>query len=120
MRGGWLIEHVSWRAVFFLNVPLAVVVLVLSLRFMSESRDPSRTARIDWTGAALAVLGLGGVVFGLLEWPRLGAGHPLVLAALAIGGACSLALFVSSNVARRTRCCRSACSDRAPSRSPTC
>ena len=61
VSGGWLIEHVSWRAVFFLNVPLAMVVLALSLRFMDESRDPSRTARIDWTGgAALAVLGLGG------------------------------------------------------------
>src|SRR5262249_17986022 len=38
--GGWLIEHVSWRAVFFLNIPLAVVVMVLSVRFMPESRDP--------------------------------------------------------------------------------
>src|SRR6266849_3913671 len=85
VSGGWLIEHISWRAVFFLNVPLAVVVLVLSLRFMEESRDPSRTARIDWSGAALAVVGLGGIVFGLLEWPPLGAGHPLVLGALATG-----------------------------------
>src|SRR6266576_850442 len=55
VTGGWLIEHVSWRAVFFLNVPLAVIVIVLSLRFMHESRDPSRTAQIDWSGAALAV-----------------------------------------------------------------
>src|SRR5580693_7620305 len=55
VSGGWLVEHVTWRAVFFLNVPLAVVVLVLSLRFMNESRDPSRTARIDWLGGALAV-----------------------------------------------------------------
>jgi EmrB/QacA subfamily drug resistance transporter len=93
VTGGWLIEHVSWRAVFFLNVPLAAIVLALSFRFMEESRDPSRTARIDWTGAVLAVAGLGGVVFGLLEWPPLGAGHPLVLAALAIGTA-SLLLFV--------------------------
>src|ERR1700716_1963894 len=76
VTGGWLIEHVSWRAVFFLNVPLAVIVIALSLRFMSESRDPSRTARIDWTGGALAVFGLGAVVFGLLEWPPLGATHP--------------------------------------------
>ena len=100
VSGGWLIEHVSWRAVFFLNVPLAVIVLALSLRFMNESRDPSRTAQIDWSGAALAVLGLGGVVFGLLEWPPLGARHPLVLGALAIG-ACSLALLFV--VERRAR-----------------
>src|SRR3954471_15720269 len=59
--GGWLIEHVSWRAVFFLNVPFAVVVLALSVGFMDDSRDPSRTSTIDWSGAGLAVLGLGGV-----------------------------------------------------------
>jgi hypothetical protein len=52
---------------------------------MEESRDPSRTGQIDWSGAALAVLGLGGIVFGLLEWPPLGARHPIVLSALAIG-----------------------------------
>jgi EmrB/QacA subfamily drug resistance transporter len=87
VTGGWLIEHVSWRAVFFLNLPLAAIVLVLSLRFMDESRDPSRTARIDWQGAACAVLGLGGLVFGLIEWPPLGAGHPLVIGTLIIGAA---------------------------------
>jgi EmrB/QacA subfamily drug resistance transporter len=89
--GGWLIEHVSWRAAFFLNVPLAA--LVLSLRFVDESRDTSRNAPVDWTGAGLAILGLGGVVFGLLEWPPLGAGHPLVLGPL-IAGTVSLALFL--------------------------
>src|SRR5712692_4064236 len=93
VSGGWLIEHVSWRVAFFLNVPLAAIVLALSLRFMEESRDPSRTARIDWRGAALAVAGLGGVVFGLLEWPSLGVGHPLVLGALVVGAA-SLTVFL--------------------------
>jgi EmrB/QacA subfamily drug resistance transporter len=85
VSGGWLVEHASWRAVFFLNVPLALVVLALSFRFVEESRDPSRTGRIDWRGAALAVVGLGGLVLGLLEWPPLGARHPVVLAALAAG-----------------------------------
>jgi EmrB/QacA subfamily drug resistance transporter len=86
--GGWLIDNVSWRAAFFLNVPLAAIVVAVSLRFMDESRDPSRTARIDWSGATLGVLGLGGIVFGLLEWSRLGPSHPLVMGTLALGTLC--------------------------------
>src|SRR5258705_3368215 len=100
VSGGWLVEHASWRAVFFLNVPLAIVVLALSFRFMEESRDPSRTGRIDWSGAALTVFGLGGIVFGLLEWPPLGASHPLVLSALAIG---AISLVSLLTVERRAR-----------------
>ena len=92
--GGWLIEHVSWRAAFFVNVPLAAVVVVLSLRFMGESKDPSRTSTIDWTGAVLAILGLGGIVFGLLEWPPLGPSHPLVIGSLALGVVCLVLLVV--------------------------
>src|SRR2546428_116154 len=61
---------------------------------MNESPDPSRTAGTDWSAAALAVLGLGGIVFGLLEWPPLGAGHPLVLGALAIGAFSLTLLFI--------------------------
>jgi EmrB/QacA subfamily drug resistance transporter len=82
--GGWLIEHVSWRAIFFLNLPLALVVLMLSWRFMDESHDPSRGRRVDWIGAALAIFGFGGVVFGLLEWPGAGA-SARVVAAIALG-----------------------------------
>ena len=98
--GGWLIQHVSWRAAFFINVPLAAVVVALSLKFMDESKDPSRGREIDWVGALLAVLGLGGVVFGLLEWPPLGPGHPLVIASLAIGVVCLVLLIVVEHRAR--------------------
>jgi EmrB/QacA subfamily drug resistance transporter len=91
--GGWLIQHVSWRAAFFINVPLAAIVLFLSLRFMDESKDPSRTGKLDWMGALLGVVGLGGIVLGLLEWPPLGPGHPLVIGALLIG-AVGVALLV--------------------------
>jgi EmrB/QacA subfamily drug resistance transporter len=94
VSGGWLVEHVSWRAVFFLNLPFAAIALALSLRFIDESRDPSRSSGIDWTGAALAVAGLGGVVFALLEWPPLGPGHPLVVGALAAGAASLVLLAV--------------------------
>src|SRR5262245_2337005 len=93
VAGGWLIEHVSWRAVFFLDVPLAALVIALSARFMRESRDPSRTSRIDWAGAVLAVIGLGGLVFALLEWPRPDANRQAAFAALMCGAA-SLAVFV--------------------------
>ncbi len=91
--GGWLIENISWRSVFFINVPLAVVVVWVSIRYMDESSDPSRTRRIDWLGAALAVVGLGGIVLGLLEWPVPGASHSLVIGSL-IAGVIALGMFV--------------------------
>ncbi|MDQ6870720.1 MAG: MFS transporter [Gemmatimonadota bacterium] len=92
--GGWLIDHVSWRAAFFLNVPLALIVVVLSLRFMDESHDPSRSSRIDWLGAALGIVGLGGLVFGLLELTPLGPTNPLVIGSLTLGLACLVMLVV--------------------------
>src|SRR5919106_4059118 len=84
--GGWLIEHVSWRAVFFINVPLALIVLLISSLHVPETRDDDANAALDWWGAAFATLGLGTLAFGLIESSRLGFGHPLVLATL-FGGA---------------------------------
>ncbi|MEP6550403.1 MAG: MFS transporter [Gemmatimonadales bacterium] len=97
--GGWLIENVSWRSAFFLNVPIAAIVVFLSLRYMDESEDHSRTGGVDWMGASLAVLGLGGIVFGLLEWPPLGPAHPLVVGSLAIGAVSLVFLIVVENKA---------------------
>ena len=92
--GGWMIEHVSWRAAFLLNLPLAVIVIALSLRFMNESRDESRTASVDWTGASLGVLGLGGVIFALLEWPNRGFSSPFVLTTMTVGVISLVALVI--------------------------
>ncbi len=93
VMGGWLIEHVSWRAVFFINFPLALVVLLISSLHVPESRDDNGDKGLDVSGAALGTLGLGTLVYGLIESSRLGFDHPLVLATLA-GGALSLAAFI--------------------------
>ena len=94
VAGGWLIEHAGWRSVFFLNVPLAAIVIMLSARFMTESRDTTRTSQVDWAGAGLAVVGLGGVVFAFLAWPQSGASRTLVYATLGCGVASLAALVV--------------------------
>ncbi|WP_414654834.1 MFS transporter [Iamia sp.] len=65
--GGWLVEVASWRWVFLLNLPLAVVVVVVGLRHLPESRDPTVVGRPDLAGAALGVLGLAGATYGLIE-----------------------------------------------------
>src|SRR5829696_2162750 len=91
--GGWLVEHVSWRAVFFLNLPLAVAVLLISVWKVPESREENQQGSLDWIGAALATAGLGGLVFGLIESPRFGFSNPMVLLTL-IGGAACLVIFV--------------------------
>ncbi len=90
--GGYLVENVSWRAAFLINVPLAVVVLFIVSRHVPESRDPD-ARKLDLPGAFLATLGLGGIVYGLIESSNRGFGDPLVVGALVLGAA-ALAAFV--------------------------
>ena len=91
--GGWLIENVSWRAVFFLNIPLAAAVIFIALRHVPESRARTRAGSIDWTGALLGTLGLGGLTYGLIESSRLSFSEPLVVVAF-IGAILALIGFV--------------------------
>ncbi|HHX43088.1 MAG TPA: DHA2 family efflux MFS transporter permease subunit [Chloroflexi bacterium] len=91
--GGWLVEQVSWRAVFFLNIPLGLVALALTLWRVPETMHEGADRSIDVLGAALQVIGLGGLVFGLIEAGASGFGEPLVIAALIIG-VVALALFI--------------------------
>ena len=90
--GGWLIEHVSWRAVFFINIPIALLVIFISLRSVPESSD-KESAGLDWWGAIVGTLGLGALVYGLIESSQLGFGDRSVLAAL-VAAAALLALFL--------------------------
>ncbi len=84
LLGGWLIEHVSWRAVFFINLPIALIVILISFRHIAETaaRD---NQRVDWIGAILAVLGLGALVYGLIESSRAGFGGLTVISTLSAG-----------------------------------
>ncbi len=91
--GGWLVQNVSWRAVFFLNLPLAFAVVVISLRHVPESQEKTHSGSLDWLGAALATIGLAGLVFGLIESSREGLAAPLVIFSL-VTGVISLGLFV--------------------------
>src|SRR5579864_4508085 len=87
--GGWLIQHASWRWAFFLNLPLAAGVIAISLRHVPESRSTA-AKRVDGLGAAVITIGLGGLVFALIESAPLGWRNPLVFGPLLVGAACLL------------------------------
>ncbi len=82
--GGWLIETFTWRLVFAINLPLAAMVIAISLYGVPESRD-DHAEGLDYPGAALATIGLGALVFGLIEAPARGWNDRLVLASLLVG-----------------------------------
>lgn len=92
--GGWLVQFASWRWVFFINLPIAVIVLLILFWRVPESESEEDQRRgLDWWGAILATLGLGGIVFGLTQANNVGFGDPLVVAALA-AGVVALVVFV--------------------------
>lgn len=91
--GGWLVQNVSWRSVFFINVPLAILTLVLIFRHVPESRDVEIVGGLDWLGAALITTSLGALVYGLIAAGSRGLSDGVVLAALG-AGAVLLGLFV--------------------------
>lgn len=91
--GGWLVQTISWRAVFLVNLPLAAAVVWISQRRVPESRNPESWP-LDLTGAVLATAGLGLLVFGLIEAPTAGWASPRVWVPLALGAA-GLIAFVA-------------------------
>jgi EmrB/QacA subfamily drug resistance transporter len=85
--GGWLIQHASWRWIFFINVPLAAAVILISWWRVPESRGPV-AKELDIPGALVVTVGLAGLVYGLIESPQLGWGQIRVIGSLGVGVAC--------------------------------
>jgi EmrB/QacA subfamily drug resistance transporter len=99
LLGGLLVDTVGWRSVFWLNVPVAVAVVVLTARFVPESRAP-RARRFDPAGQLSMIVLLAGVTFGIIEGPGLGWGSPLIVGSFAAAAAALVVLLVVES--RRT------------------
>jgi EmrB/QacA subfamily drug resistance transporter len=84
LLGGWLVDAVSWRALFFINLPIGLLTAWIALRHVPESRDPEAPATLDWRGALLVLAGLGSLVFGLIASAELGWRHWAVIGTLAL------------------------------------
>ncbi len=83
--GGWLVQNYTWRWIFWINVPLCVMVLAIAWFRVPESKDGGVQGAFDWAGPILATAGLGGVVLALVESNSRGWSSPLVIASMAVG-----------------------------------
>jgi EmrB/QacA subfamily drug resistance transporter len=91
--GGWIVDNLDWRWIFWVNIPLIAATIAMTLHSVEESRDPGAYRGIDWIGILLSALGLGGPVFALIEQPARGWGDPVIWVPL-IGGILLFALFI--------------------------
>ena len=93
-----MIEHVSWHWIFFINVPLAALALVISFWHVPESRNPD-SGTVDWLGASIATFGLAALMYGFLTSSTLGWSHFRVIVSLLFGvGSLVFFIFVEKNV----------------------
>lgn len=98
--GGWLIQAVSWRLIFAINLPVAALVVAVAWRHVPESRDTEETGRVDLSGGALVTLGLVGLTYGLIDGPSGGFARPGPVISLAAGVALLIAFVLRERRAR--------------------
>lgn len=90
--GGFLVDGVSWRVAFLMNVPLIAVALYAVLRHVAETRDEDATGRFDWLGAAVVAVAVGGLSYGLIRGQEQGWADASAFLALGAGVVASIAL----------------------------
>ena len=90
--GGILVDTLSWRVAFLINVPLCLIALWATTRFVRESRDESSTGSFDWLGAAVVAVAVGGLSFGTIYSQQREWRDPLGIAVLALGAVATAAL----------------------------
>ncbi|MBA2254348.1 MAG: MFS transporter, partial [Chloroflexi bacterium] len=98
--GGVLVDTVSWRAAFLINVPLLAIALFATIRYVRESRDESATGHFDWLGAAVGVVAVGGLAFGAIRGQSTGWTDSTAFVSLAVGAVATV-LFVPLMAQRR-------------------
>jgi EmrB/QacA subfamily drug resistance transporter len=91
--GGWIVDHLSWRAIFLINPILAVPTLWIAVRYLAESREAENHSRLDWPGALSVFLGLGSIVYGLIAASARGWGDATVSGTI-VAGTALLLVFV--------------------------
>lgn len=92
--GGQIIDSVSWRWIFALNVPLVLATLALVARVVPQARGMPEGTKVDVTGALLCFLGLAGTTFGLIRQPEVGGFADVTVAVPLVGGLLTFAAFL--------------------------
>jgi EmrB/QacA subfamily drug resistance transporter len=98
--GGWLVEAVNWRFIFLINVPVALIVMLVTARHVPESRNPAAASELDVAGVLTGATALGGLTYGFTAWPAHGPGSPVVLISLAVGVVGLVAFVVAERHSR--------------------